>query len=344
VKREFVILTATTVALAFAGSAVARFGLEFDSRIAFVQDRDIFSMNPDGNDVRQLTNVGASVAFWENWSPDGRQLVFTEFPNGAPKGQLWLMNADGSHQHLLLSEADFDEEDASFSPDGAWIVFSRCPTTPTGNGCAIYKLLADGSDLTQVTDFKPDVTDFAPAYSPDGAIIAYESFGYQGFTAAIWLVDADGSDPRPLSPPELLGNDPSWSPGGEEVAFWSHCCGHQQNGDIWVINRDGSGLRRLTGSKASDFEIPVAYYNIAPSWSPHGLSIVFDQYVTSTNTDTISIINADGTGRKLIRQFTAPQPRIYARSSTESKNRSRHRTPREIESGGRLPRWSPELQ
>jgi hypothetical protein len=106
-KRN-VSLTATICAgIVLSGSAIAQFEGEFDSRIAFIQGPDIFSMKPDGSDVHQLTNLGTNAAaFWENWSPDGRQLVFSEYPNGP--GQLWLMNAGGSNQHVLLSEPDFD--------------------------------------------------------------------------------------------------------------------------------------------------------------------------------------------------------------------------------------------
>src|SRR5881397_1892636 len=83
-----------------------------NGRIAFVQGPDIFTMNPDGSDVRQLTNLGPdSVAFWQSWSPDGKQIVFVEFRPPDFHGQLWLMNADGSNQHLLLADhPDFRNE------------------------------------------------------------------------------------------------------------------------------------------------------------------------------------------------------------------------------------------
>jgi Tol biopolymer transport system component len=83
-----------------------------NGRIAFVQGPDIFVMNPDGSDVRQLTSfTDDNSAFWENWSPDGRQLVFSRFPAPDFFGQLWLMNADGSNQHLLLTDPGFDDRD-----------------------------------------------------------------------------------------------------------------------------------------------------------------------------------------------------------------------------------------
>jgi hypothetical protein len=86
------------------GQANASFPGE-NGRIAFVQWPDIFTMNPDGSDVRQLTNLGPDrFAFWESWSPDGKQIVFNESSSADFRFELWLMNADGSNQHVLLAE------------------------------------------------------------------------------------------------------------------------------------------------------------------------------------------------------------------------------------------------
>src|SRR5215831_11352180 len=117
-----------------------------NGRIAFVQGPDIFLMNPDGSDVRQLTSfTDENGAFWESWSPDGRQLVFSRFPAPDFFGQLWLMNADGSNQHLLLNDPGFDDEAASFSPDGSHVIFSRCAPLDGEFPCAIYRVGVDGS-------------------------------------------------------------------------------------------------------------------------------------------------------------------------------------------------------
>src|SRR5262245_1878163 len=87
-----------------------------NGRIAFVQGPDIYTMNPDGSDVRQLTAfTDDNPAFLENWSPDGKQLAFSRFPAPDFFGQLWVMNADGSNQHALLNDPGFDDEAPSFS-------------------------------------------------------------------------------------------------------------------------------------------------------------------------------------------------------------------------------------
>ncbi|MBZ5657760.1 MAG: hypothetical protein LAO56_21050 [Acidobacteriia bacterium] len=50
-----------------------------NGRIAFIQGMDVYTMNSDGSDVKQLTNLGPdNGAAWESWSPDGKQIVFND--------------------------------------------------------------------------------------------------------------------------------------------------------------------------------------------------------------------------------------------------------------------------
>jgi Tol biopolymer transport system component len=54
------------------------------------------------------------------------------------------MNADGSQQHLLLADPDFNDERPSFTPDGSSVIFNRCRLDVDGT-CAIYQIGPDGN-------------------------------------------------------------------------------------------------------------------------------------------------------------------------------------------------------
>src|ERR1700676_2166915 len=127
------------------------------SRIAFVQPSaqtqygDIFTMNPDGTDIKQITTLGTNnQAIMERWSTDGKQLVFIAFPNfGLP--QIWAVNADGSNPHTVLAETDSYDLEPAFSPDGNWVVFQSYRFSSGADGFALYRVRVDGSDLTAIT-------------------------------------------------------------------------------------------------------------------------------------------------------------------------------------------------
>lgn len=185
-RMKFVPVLAMFVAIAWVLPAHATFPGK-NGRIAFVEGPDIFTMHPDGSDVRQLTaSTGGDLATWPNWSPDGKQIIFVLAPPGdVVIGQLWLMNADGSNQHLLLNDPGFDLEAPSFSPDGSQIVFTRCQPFHNEFPCAIYRIQLDGTGRTQITPFRIELEDFEPAYSPDGNTLAIESFGRGGILGAL---------------------------------------------------------------------------------------------------------------------------------------------------------------
>jgi Tol biopolymer transport system component len=271
-----------------------------DGRIAFVQGPDVYTMRRDGSDVRQLTTLAPGSAAHASWSRNGRQLVFDVFPPAA-SAQLWLMDADGSRQRLLLDDPDYDDLDPSFSPDGANVTFSRCQTTDGGT-CAIYRIGTDGSGLTALTAFNPAVIDFQSPYSPDGSTIAFGRVAFNGAlapTGAVDLMNADGSDVRRLTPLALGAADPDWSPDGSRLVFTTHCC-DPENAQLWTIRADGTHAAPLTASSnLHDFQ---------PSWAPQNDAIAFERHAPSAIHTGIYVIRPDGTGLKMIeRGGTAPR-------------------------------------
>lgn len=103
-----------------------------------------------------------------------------------------------------------------------------------------------------------------PAWSPDGARIAFiEGIGEE---QAVWVMQADGSNPTRLTPSKLSPRQPAWSPDGTRIAFVTRRAGES---DLYVVDVDGCNLRRLTSTPEEERE---------PAWSPDGRSIVFSRH------------------------------------------------------------------
>jgi dipeptidyl aminopeptidase/acylaminoacyl peptidase len=103
---------------------------------------------------------------------------------------------------------------------------------------------------------------FGAAWSPDGTQIAFAS-ARDGGRMGIFVMDAEGGDPRRVTDDTLGGIGPTWSPDGTQIAFITDQGG---NWDIYLINADGSDPRRLTFDNAIDDH---------PRWSPDGSHIAF---------------------------------------------------------------------
>ena len=310
-----------------------------NGRIAFVQWPDIFTMNPDGSDVRQLTNLGPdSGAFWQSWSPDGKQIVFNEFRPPDFLGQLWLMNADGSNQHVLLAEPDFHNEGPSFTPDGGAVIFTRC-RLDLPDTCALYQIDVTGGDLTAITNFELGITEWRPKYSTYGSL-EFQGVGLDGIVCAIYVGGDSLSGQRRITPAALWAHMPDWSPDGKKIAFSTHCSGDSnlQNQEIWMVNIEKRSLNRLTKNAADYFAGP---HDFSPSWSPQGDALVFERDAPDFSSSSIVVMKADGSSSKKVLTL-----RPSARTNRFLSNRipglrmgATKRRLKEIEEGGVLPQW-----
>lgn len=168
--------------------------------------------------------VNRSPAWFHGWSPDGRQLIYTCFRNGA-----WAIaqtRSDGTkpEQILLRSDAFSSRwlDGPEFSPDGRYIWFS---SDRTGT-MQIWRRELETGINEQMTDGED--ASFFPHPSPDGAHVCFlkkkgvEGHWRQDGLAELWLLSLDGSAPRHLH--TVYGglgtlNLPSWSPTGEGFAY-----------------------------------------------------------------------------------------------------------------------------
>ena len=143
------------------------------------------------------------------WSPDGSRIVFQLSDNAAEPDtmwDLWIVDATlpasmtpTTPRVNITATADESETDASFSPSGDWIVFSKEPLDATGGIASIYVVAAEpGATPTRVT--RDPGYDGAPAWSSDGTRIAFESAASDpdgGPGTDLYVIDAPvpGLDP-----------------------------------------------------------------------------------------------------------------------------------------------------
>jgi Tol biopolymer transport system component len=333
-----VLLTVVPAHATFAGK---------NGRIAFQlggpSGTDIYSMNPDGSDVQQLTFFASSGGSAQApfWSPDGSQLVFVGAVSAANGPyQLWIMNSDGSNQHLLLNDPAYGDWVPSFSPDGRHIAFSRCGPI----NCAIYRVNADGSGLKAITPFNSDhdVVDWEPVYSPNGSTIAFASFWRDGLIEAIYRMNADGTDIRSFTPAQLGAIGGDWSPDGKSMVFYSYdpfdCGCFPLSSELWSISSDDKETARLTFNNRHWNGINSVPHDVWPSWSPQGDAIVFERDAPDFSSSALYVMDADGNLKPILRLPTHRFLPLLRRSFAGSK-RANSEMFQSIEQGGSFPRW-----
>lgn len=172
-----------------------------------------------------------------SFSPDGKWIVFQS--NRSRNAGLWLMSSSGG-QARYLTHADpyWDKASPEWSPDSRQIAFVRSNTTHIVDieTSEVKKLKIEGLPSPAMRD---------PSWSPDGSHIVFVNEGrFASAGGRIWEADTDGRNAVPLTPENVKGLGPVYSPDGGRIAFFSH--DQQGQFQLWVKERSSEVSQKLT--------------------------------------------------------------------------------------------------
>ena len=260
---------------------------------------DIYVMSPDGSRPTRLTRGGADAAVGRapynnanaDWSHRQKLIAFSSNRGGFP--EIFLMSADGSDQVVLASLGASGALAPSFSHSGSELCFNS-QVRPRD----IYIVNIDGTGLTNLTETNLTETkadNLRCDWSPTSNSIAFGST--RDGNEEIYVMDADGSEPRRLTDAPGVDANAAWSPNGDRIAFESNRHMPQGgNAEIYVMDADGTHQERLTSFAGQDTK---------PTWSPTGDRIAFHRRIEGHL--QVFTMNPDGSDVRAITETIFPE-------------------------------------
>lgn len=256
------------------------------TRVLYVRDRRVWSVDSDGENAHALTERGALSPAWH---PTGRAFVHSTLSDrGAQQivARSYTAGARGggtAGPARVLAERPVTNLTPAVAPDGRTVVFAHGEE----DGSDLYAVPFDGGTARRMTVGRGS-DNVSPTFAPDGRRVAFTS-GRSGHPE-VYIADADGTNAELLTEfdpgSRNYRSNPDWSPDGRLVAFQALVGGQFQ---VMTIEVRGRGVKRLTAEGRND----------DPSWAPDARHVV----VTSTRTGASQLFVVDAeTGRA--RQLT----------------------------------------
>jgi DNA-binding winged helix-turn-helix (wHTH) protein/Tol biopolymer transport system component len=210
-----------------------------DGRIVYRSNKDgganLWTMNADGSDRRQLTTNAQVDSRGLCISPDGRYLVFGSWRNG--KSNIWRVDADGGN----LTQLTNGEVDAfpSCSPNSRSVIYQQgLNTKPT-----LWQVPIEGGEPVQLSDFRAKW----PAISNDGRRVSYFHMDEEKWRFGIMSSEGGPMLQRLDVPASLDQSQTYWSADDSSLLYVSTI---GNAGNIWSLPLDGSSPKPVTNFKS----------------------------------------------------------------------------------------------
>jgi TolB protein len=272
--------------------------------------------------VKQLTSGGENAEAY--WSPDGKRLIFQSTRGALKCDQIFLMNADGSDQHMV-STGKGRTTCGYFLPDNEHILYGSthlagdaCPPDADHSkgyvwavypGYDIFVSKTDGSDLKRLTT--ADGYDAEATINAKTKKIVYTSIASGDLD--LWAMNLDGSGKKQLTNSYGYDGGPVFSRDGKKIAWRA---GHPETADarkkyadllnedltspmkmeLFVADADGRNAKQITNFGCASF---------APTFSPDGKQLLFasNKHECDSSKFELFLINIDGTGLKQVTNY-----------------------------------------
>lgn len=188
---------------------------------------------------------------------------------------------------LLLAAAPVQGAEPAAGPPAGNIAFASLAP----RGWDLYVLEVGNRESRRLTDHP--ALDYNAQFSPDGQKIAFVS--ERDGNLELYTMALDGSGLRRLTADFALDDHPAWSPDGRRIAFVSTRQPAAAPGQAWnaiyVMNADGSGVKRLSPAAAADY---------SPAWSPQGDWLAFASGSGRAGGTDLYVMKANGQDRRLV--------------------------------------------
>jgi len=227
---------------------------------------EIFTLRPNGHDLRQITQVDGD-AINVDWSPDGRRIAFQLVHEEDTDCDIAVVDANGSNLTVFDAGTTICDQWPTWFPDGR-MLFERFDSVSGDD--ALWIQNADGSNLHSIGN-GPGLA-FSPEVSPDGSRISFVGWNLQedpDRQEGLFTMAADGTDVRYITPPMDIFVKQDWSPDGRHIAVTTNAEDRSVAANVVTVRPDGSGLFEVTHYVGADQRA------VFGSYSPDGQWILF---------------------------------------------------------------------